>query len=97
MSELFEEPGAYDHLEGIIRNDVTDEQTRDTALHSLAVLRRERAALIMGCAATLNYVLVHDELPREGRQQPAVCPIPQEAMGELYLWQSRVLGGNQIM
>ena len=47
--------------------------------------------MIYGVVATLRYLEAYNKLPGEDKpSKPAICPISNEAMDELYLWQKRI-------
>jgi hypothetical protein len=47
--------------------------------------------LIYGTGATLRYLEAYNDLPHKDRpSKPGICPISNEAMDELYLWQKRM-------
>jgi hypothetical protein len=77
------EPGHYDFLEKILREHVADERARADGFYCLIEMRRDRAALAMGCLATL---LAH----REGRPKPAVCVLPDDALADMICWEGRL-------
>jgi hypothetical protein len=81
--------GYYAYLEDILREHVADERVRAEGLHCLIEMRRDRAGLVMGCISTLKSILA-DELPREGRQKPDVCILPDESLAELVRWEGRI-------
>lgn len=76
---------------GLIREHVPDEDARWQAFSCLKELRRERAALILGVGATLQYLVEYNELPEKDKpSKPGICPISKEAMDEFFLWQERI-------
>jgi hypothetical protein len=73
---------------------MADDRARREAFSCLKELRLERASLIVGVGATLRYFVGYNELRQEGEpSKPAICPISDEAMSELYLWQKRIEAG----
>jgi hypothetical protein len=87
----FYDEGIYERLERIFREHIADEHAQRDAFNCLKELRLLRAALIHGVGATMRYLEAYNELPQKDKpSKPAICPISNEAMDELYLWQKRI-------
>ena len=65
-----------------MRTHISDEKTLEEGLSLLRFLRTERASFFVGVYTTLEYMLEHNELPKEERPSPQVCLVPEEEAAE---------------
>jgi hypothetical protein len=72
------EPPGYRHFEEFLRKHIADPKTLAEALAHLKFLRTERESMWVGVRATLEYMLAHNELPRENHPEPQICLVPDD-------------------
>jgi hypothetical protein len=77
-----DDPPAIKFLEEFLRTRICDEKTLEEGLSLLRFLRTERASFFVGVYATLDYMLDHNELPKEERPSPQICLVPQAKAAE---------------
>jgi hypothetical protein len=69
-------------LDEFLRTHISDEKTLEEGLALLRFLRTERASFFVGVYATLEYMLEHNELPKEERPSPQICLVPEVEAAE---------------
>ena len=72
-----DDPPVSRHLEQFLRTHISDEKTLGKGLSLLRFLRTERASFFVGVYTTLEYMLEHNELPKEERPSPQICLVPE--------------------
>ena len=63
-------------LEDLLRTNVSDEKTLDSALRLLTLVVLQQRSVQVGIQATLQYLIDHDELRREGPARDEICVVP---------------------
>jgi hypothetical protein len=77
-----DDPPAIKCLEEFLRTHISEEKTLDEGLSLVRFLRTERASFFVGAYATLEYMLEHNELPKEERPSPQICLVPEVEAAE---------------
>ena len=72
-----DDPPVIRHLEEFLRTHISDEKTLGAGLSPLRFLRTERASFFVGVYTTLEYMVEHDELPKE-----QICLVPEMKAAE---------------
>ena len=77
-----DDPPVIRHLEEFLRTHISDEKTLGEGLSLLRFLRTERASFFVDVYTTLEYMLEHDELPKEERPSSQICLVPEAKAAE---------------